>query len=368
VLFTNRRYLNSKLYLAFDVKNRQISRNTRRRKGGMMQVAKLPNIDKELSVICLGTGQYGSRISAADSFRLLDRFAELGGTFIDTAHVYGAWDVSGYNGGYGNSEKVIGEWLAKTGMQQKIAVGTKGGHPDLDSGVSRMNPEDISLHISESLERLQIDAIDMYWIHKDEPSIPAGEILGMVSEHVEAGRIKALGCSNWNIQRQQEAAKAATRLGLTGFVASQIGWSLARATQSFSKPEHADMLYMNADILRYHIETKTPVAGYSAQAGGFFAAKYAGLDFEASDFPKPALATKYGNSLSYSRRTAAAALAREIGCSANQVALAWMMHHPFLAFPIASPATLQQLDDTMKAGEIELSDEAFRKLTCGQAG
>lgn len=333
-----------------------------------MQYAKLPNIEKKLSVICLGTGQYGSKISPADSFLLLDRFAELGGTFIDTAHVYGAWDLCGYNGGYGNSEKVLGEWLAKTGMQKKIAVGTKGGHPDLDTGISRMNPTDINTHISESLERLKTDSIDMYWIHKDEPSIPAGEILSMISEHVEAGRIKALGCSNWSIQRQKEAFKAAAALGLTGFVASQIGWSLARATQSFSNSDHADMLYMNSDILHYHIETETPVVGYSAQAGGFFAAKYDGLDFEAPDFPTPALSTKYGNNLSHNRRKAAAEIGQEKSCSANQIALAWMIHHTFPAFPIASPNSPQQMDDTMRSSEIKLTDEEFKRLTANQEG
>jgi aryl-alcohol dehydrogenase-like predicted oxidoreductase len=80
-----------------------------------MKYTVLPGIQKELSHICLGTGSYGSEISPSDSFRLLDRFAELGGTFLDTAHVYGAWAPAGYNGGYGNSEKVIGEWLEKAG-------------------------------------------------------------------------------------------------------------------------------------------------------------------------------------------------------------------------------------------------------------
>ena len=70
-----------------------------------MKYTELPGIKKELSAIYLGTGNYGSDISPSESFKLLDRFAELGGTFIDTAHVYGAWDTSGYNGGYGNSEK-----------------------------------------------------------------------------------------------------------------------------------------------------------------------------------------------------------------------------------------------------------------------
>ena len=333
-----------------------------------MKYAELPGIEKELSAIYLGTGNYGSAISLSDSFRLLDRFAELGGTFIDTAHVYGAWDTSGYNGGYGNSEKVIGEWLKKTGMHEKVAVGTKGAHPDLDTGVCRMNPEDINAHISASLQRLKTNSIDMYWVHTDAPSIPPGEILAMLAEHSAAGRLKAIGCSNWSIQRQQEAAEAAAALGLPGFVASQVGWSLARASRPVYRPGHVDMRYMDSDMLQYHAVTDIPVAGYSAQGCGFFAEKYDGLDFDAPDFPSPGLSARYGNDLSYSRRKVAVELAREKGCSANQVALAWMIHHPFHAFPIAGPNSLQQMDDTMKAGEIELTDEEFKRLTCRQEG
>ena len=332
-----------------------------------MKYTKLPGIKKELSAISLGTVSFGSGISPSESFKLLDRFAELGGTFIDTAHVYGAWDTSGYNGGYGNSEKVIGEWLDKTGMRQSIAVGTKGAHPDLDTGISRMNPEDIGVQIAESLQRLKTDSIDLYWVHTDEPAIPAGEILGILAEHIAAGRLKAIGCSNWSIQRQAEAAEAASALGLPGFVASQVGWSLARATRSVN-PAYVDMRYMDSTMLRYHAETGVPVAGYSGQGSGFFAQKYDGLDFASPDFPKPGLTAQYGNDLSYRRRQTAVELAQKKGYSANQVALAWIIHHPFNAFPIAAPHSLEQMDETMKASEIELTDEEFERLNCGQEG
>ena len=148
---------------------------------------------------------------------------------------------------------------------------------DEDTGVPRMNPEDINTHIAESLQRLQVDAIDMYWVHTDEPSIPAGEILGMLAEHCAAGRLKAI--------RLFQLEHPASARGISGGG-------------------------------RCH----TP--GLCCQPGGFFAAKYDGLDFSAHDFPKPDLPTKYGNELSYSRREIAGALAREKGYSANQVALA----------------------------------------------
>lgn len=331
-----------------------------------MKYSTLAGINKKLSVICLGVGNYGSEISVKDSFRLLDRFAELGGTFIDTAHVYGAWDTSGYNAGYGNSEKVIGEWLTKSGMHGQIAVGTKGAHPDFETGASRMNREDIQTQISESLERLQTDGIDLYWVHKDEPSIRAGEILGMLAADITAGRLKSIGCSNWRIERQKEAATAAAAMGIKGFCASQIEWSLAKANQAATTGKYGESLSMDERMLHYHIETGMPAAGYSSQAGGFFAEKYDGLDFESPDFPKPGLASSFGNSLSYSRRKTAQGLAAIKGCSTNQVALAWMIHHPFGAFPIAGPRSIEQLDDTMKAADIDLSDEEFNALTTGK--
>ena len=330
-----------------------------------MKYRRLDGIDKELSVIYLGVGNYGSEVSVEESFRLLDRFAELGGTFVDTAHVYGAWDTSGYNAGYGNSEKVLGEWLTKAGMHGTVAVGTKGAHPDLDTGVSRMNAKDIGTHVSESLERLQTDAIDLYWIHKDEPAIPAGEILGMLAEHVKVGRLKAIGCSNWRVERQKEAAAAAAKMGMAGFCASQIGWSLAKENVSVRPGIHGDALYMDEEMMQFHCETGIAAAGYSAQAGGFFAAKYDGLDFEAEDFPKPDLVQAYGSRLTYGRRRIAQGLAVEKRCTANQIALAWMIRHPFPAFPIPGPHSIEQLEDVMGAAEVDLSDEEFEALTVG---
>ena len=330
-----------------------------------MRYRRLDGMNKRLSVICLGAGQYGSQLSKEDSFRLLDRFAELGGTFIDTAHIYGAWDTSGYNGGCGNSEKVIGEWLTKSGMHGKVAIGTKGAHPDFETGASCMNPEDIHRHISESLERLKTDSIDLYWLHRDEPSIPAGEILSMLSEHVTDGRLKAIGCSNWRIERQKDAASVAAEMGIQGFCASQVGWSLAKANQTANVGRHGETFYMDERMLHYHLETGMPAAGYSSQAGGFFAEKYDGLNFQSPDFPNPGLASSYGNSLNYSRRKIAEGLAAEKGCSANQVALAWMIHHPFPAFPIAGPHSIERLEDTMKAADIDLSDDEFNMCQTG---
>ncbi len=323
----------------------------------------LPGIDKQLSAVCLGTAQFGSQQSVDESFRLLDRYAELGGTFLDSAHVYGAWDREGYAGGYGNSEKVIGEWLKKTGMEKEIVVSTKGAHPDLDTAESAMNPEAITRHLTESLERLQVDCIDLYWLHRDEPDIPAGEILGMLAEHVAAGRIAALGCSNWSLERQKEALEASRKLEIPGLIGSQVQWSFAHPNSFSRSNQHGDMFTMTPEMCEFHEETQTAGVGYKSQAGGFFADKYKGMDFESPDFPKQGFARAYGNPTSYARRELAFSMAEEKGCSANQIGLAWMIHHKFPAFPIVGPKNVEQLDDSMKSADIRLSDTEFKHLT-----
>ena len=244
-----------------------------------MKYYRLPNIDRKLSVICLGTARLGGEISRNESFRILDKFAELGGTFIDTAHIYSAWRPEGYNGGCGNSERILGEWLHLSGIANNVTVATKGCHPEFETGRPRMTPNDLDIDLAESLERLRTDTIDLYWVHKDEPCMPAEEILGMLNEHVESGTIKAIACSNWSIQRQQEASLAAKKLNIRGFVASQIGWSLAEPANTVVRAKHGNILYMDSKTLNYHQKSGIPVVGYAAQAGGFFFQKIRRIGF-----------------------------------------------------------------------------------------
>ncbi|MBT7676645.1 MAG: aldo/keto reductase, partial [Flavobacteriaceae bacterium] len=133
-----------------------------------MRYLEIPGTQLKPSVCCLGTAMYGSAIPEDESFRMLDRFIELGGNFFDTANVYANW----IEGGVGASEKTIGKWLNKTGLRKSLIIGTKGGHPEI---VANSNPTDLSKnileeHLSHSLDRLQTDYVDLYWVHRDEPS------------------------------------------------------------------------------------------------------------------------------------------------------------------------------------------------------
>src|SRR5690606_30135239 len=111
----------------------------RSRNRSPMRSRPLPGLALEASMICLGCADYGSRIGEPDAFALLDAFVECGGNFLDTAHIYGAWDKRGAAGGYGNSELVIGRWIRSRGCRASLVLGTKGGHPDFDTGESRLS-------------------------------------------------------------------------------------------------------------------------------------------------------------------------------------------------------------------------------------
>ncbi|NQU43712.1 aldo/keto reductase, partial [bacterium] len=146
-----------------------------------MRSVHFPGTDLDPSVICLGTGGYGSSIPRDQSFQLLDGFFERGGSFLDSAHVYAAWIPNGA----GASERTIGEWQEDRGVRDRIIIGTKGGHPELDKmRVPRLSPPEIERDLFESLERLRTDRIDLYWLHRDDPATPVDVIMDALNRHI----------------------------------------------------------------------------------------------------------------------------------------------------------------------------------------
>jgi aryl-alcohol dehydrogenase-like predicted oxidoreductase len=126
------------------------------------------------------------------------------------------------------SERTIGAWLRSRGVRKGVILATKGAHPDLDAmQVDRMSPEEIGSDLAESLDALQTDVVDIYWLHRDAPGVPVEEIVDALNVHVRAGRIRALGASNWRPDRIEAANAYARTHDLTGFSASQIAHSLA---------------------------------------------------------------------------------------------------------------------------------------------
>jgi aryl-alcohol dehydrogenase-like predicted oxidoreductase len=321
-----------------------------------MRYQKIPGTPFSPSVVCLGTGRFGTDLPEADAFRLLDAFIQDGGTFVDTAHVYGDWasDVRGM------SERTIGAWLASSGARDRIVLATKGGHPDLAlMQVPRMAPEEVRQDLAESLDYLRTDVIDLYWLHRDDPRRPVHEIVDMMDEHVREGTIRALGCSNWRVDRIREANEYATQRGKAPFVANQLWWSLAEPVpDAFPDPTQ---VHMDDDSYRLHTETGMAAVAYSSQANGFFSGAY-GPGKEPDRPSSPAVRRLYYTPANFHRLERAADVAARLGVSTNQVALAYLLSEAFPAFAVVGPRTPAQLADSMAAGDLQLSVEDRRGL------
>lgn len=316
-----------------------------------MRYFSLPGVPRDLSVVCLGAGSHGSAYTQDESFALLDAFAERGGTFLDTAHVYADW----IPGGAGASERTVGRWLSCRNVGDRVVVGTKGGHPRLETmHVSRLRPEDIARDLEESRERLQLSVLDLYWLHRDDPAIPVGEILSALNQHLAAGRIRAIGASNWGTARLREAAEYARVHGLTGFCASQIAWSLARSNVSYDPATHT--VSMDEAALEYYCRSRLKLIPYSAQAGGFFARP---------QDPTGRGSRRYHGPVNARRWERAQALARERGVSATRIALAYLLNHPCGGAGIIGSRTVAQVEDSCGAADIVLAADDLRFLEGG---
>lgn len=323
-----------------------------------MRTFDLPGIALPSSVIGLGTGSYGTAIPEDRALELLDAFAGGGGNHVDTAHVYAAWAPDGA----GASERTIGKWLASRSRRSEMLIATKGAHHDLKTYQKRMTRQAVAQDLAESLDRLGTDYVDLYWLHRDDEAVPAAEILGWLNEHVRAGLIRAIGCSNWSVARQREAAGAAAEGRLVGFAASQVRWSLA----AFHLPpgdSGSGMVAMDDEMLAWHAETHVPVVAYSAQAGGFFSGRYAGDTDPAAPGVRKGVLTHYACEANFRRLAAARALADEHGCTANQVALAWLLGQPFGVCALCGCRTVAQLADSCAAADVTLSAADVARLS-----
>jgi aryl-alcohol dehydrogenase-like predicted oxidoreductase len=313
-----------------------------------MRFTSLPSTEFAPSVICLGTGGFGSTISQDEAFRMLDLFAELGGNFVDSARVYAAW----IPGGEGASERTIGAWLKSRNMSSRFIVATKGGHPNLATmKVSRLSPAEIAADVQASLAALEIDAIDIYWLHRDDPAIPVGDIVDAVNEQVAAGRLRSIGASNWTPERIDAANAYAVAHERVAFCASQIGWSLARPNPA-SKGFGGE-LDMDAPMLDYHRRTAFPVMAYSSQAAGFFAGKadrYRGPDAKDDGFAK-----RYVTTENFARLDRAREVATRHGRTANDVALAYLLSQPFPVYALVGCQNVDQVRMSCAAWNLRLS-------------
>jgi aryl-alcohol dehydrogenase-like predicted oxidoreductase len=234
-------------------------------------------------------------------------------------------------------------------------VSTKGGHPPLETmEESRLSPEDIAHDLQESLDRLQLDSVDLYWMHRDDSTVPALEIIEALNEQMQAGRIRAIGASNWSAQRIEEANAGAARHGLAGFCASQIGWSLAIVNDAVRGA--ANTIQMDDETLRWHRHSGFAQMAYSSQANGFFAVPLPQEKADMTDKQKK-LAPSYLNDQNRSRYSRAEELAATLGRTAHEVALSYIWSQSFPGVAIIGSRNSEQLAASLSVADLRLSPE-----------
>lgn len=287
--------------------------------------------------LILGTANLGlGDTGRAGAFDLLDAWVELGGRDIDTAAVYSDW----VPGETGRSETIIGEWLAARGNRDSLRLVTKGAHPPLDNPkVSRCDAASIRNDVEQSLRRLRTDRIDLWLLHRDDPSIPAVEILETLHRLVAEGKILAVGCSNWTLPRIREAERSG------GFSANQVlGNVLVRL---MNPPPDPTNLRLDPPMFHHAVNNEVELQLYTSQCQGLFAKRAAGR----------AIPAGYDNPACHAAAGRIEELARSVGIDASHLALAFLCALSPVIRPIIGPRDAAQLRQVRAAGQIALSPE-----------
>ncbi len=305
-------------------------------------------IEQPISRLVLGT----MIINTGDlerSFELLDAALEFGCTTIDTAHVYGG----------GNSERAIGRWLEERGNRDKVVVLSKGAHHNSDR--KRVTPFDIASDLHDSLARLRTDYIDIYMLHRDDTDVPVGPIVEALNEHLEAGRIRAIGGSNWTHQRIQEANEYASAHGLVPFAASSPNYSLVEQVEDPWGPGCVGLGGPDqAKARAWYEKTQLPIFAYSSLGRGFFSGRITRENFEESKEDgviDGACLRAYCHEVNFKRLDRVQILAEEKGMTVPQIATAYIMNQPLNVFALVGAANRDEFKANAAACELKLTPE-----------
>ena len=299
-----------------------------------------------IAPLVLGGNVFGWTADEQTSFAVLDAFVAGGGNAIDTADVYSAW-VPGHQGG-GQSETVLGNWLKQRGRRDDVLIFTKVGM-DLGDGKNGLAKARIKQAVEDSLRRLQTDYIDLYQSHKDDESLPVTEPLEAYAELIKEGKVRAIGASNFKPQRLQEALNAAQN-GLPRYESLQPEYNLYDR-ETF---EQEDLPIVQASGIG--------VIPYFGLAAGFLTGKYRSEADLQQSARGAGIGKKYLNDKGFKILGALDAVAQRHGISQAQVALAWLMQAPGITAPIASATKVEQVEELVKAMDVQLSAEDVQQL------
>ena len=305
----------------------------------------------EVAPLALGGNVFDWTADEATSFAILDAFVEAGGTMIDTADVYSSW-VPGHKGG--ESESLIGRWLKRNpSKRDKVVIATKVGYLDGEivdgEFVASLEPDVIARACDASLQRLGIDAIDLYYQHKDSPTVPLADSLGAFELLREAGKIRSTGLSNFTADRVDEAISTARSNGLMPAVALQPWYNMV-ARERFE-----------GELRDAAIRNGLAVFPFYSLANGFLTGKYR----TKADLGKSVRGQRSAELLEGKGRRVLEeldAIAGETRAKLATIALAWTMAQPAITAPIASATSIAQLEELTAALDLILTLEQIARL------
>lgn len=321
---------------------------------------KLPGTSLHASMLCLGGVFFGNELDERATFALLDRFAELGGNFIDTARIYSDW----IPGETSRSERILGDWIKSRGRRDALVIATKGAHPFLQSlDQPRTSAAEIRADLEGSLRSLRLEKIDLYWLHRDDATRPVEHYIDLLNTFVREGKVHAFGASNWTAARLRAANAYARESGQLGFAADQPFWCLGVAQSR--PPPYSGYVKFDRELDRFHQETHLPVVAYTSQANGFFS-KFAlssnerPANFEKHDFHTPP-------NVAAARIVLELAAAKRVTPSA--IVLGYLLSRTYAVFPIIGCRTLAQLENSAIAPQVRLSTDELQRLeSASQSG
>ncbi len=295
-----------------------------------------------LAPLAFGANVFGWTADKAMSFRLLDGFLDAGFDFIDTADVYSRFHPGNVGG---ESETIIGEWLAARGGRARVVIASKCGM-EMGPGMKGLSRRYIMEAVEASLKRLRTDYIDLYQAHRDDPDTPFEETLSAFADLIAQGKVRAIGASNYSAPRLAEALATSARLGLPRFESLQPLYSLMERGE------------FEGELEALCLREQVGVISYFSLASGFLTGKYRSTA-DLAGRTRGARVEKYLNPKGLGVLAALDTVAARCGAKPGQVALAWLIARPSITAPIASATNLEQLAELVQAPSITLDADSI---------
>jgi aryl-alcohol dehydrogenase-like predicted oxidoreductase len=312
-----------------------------------MQLADLGSL--RVSRVALGTMLMGGKTPQDDAHRMLDAFVDAGGTLVDTADVYGD----------GLSERTLAPWLER--RRDEVVLATKVRMPVSDPGGSGLDPDRIRAACDASLRRLGVDHVDLYQLHAPDPDVPLEDTLEALDGLVRAGKVRAVGASNFPAWLLAHAVAVQEHEGWARFVSLQPQYSLVERS-------------VEAEILPFCRWAGLGVLPWGPLGAGFLTGRYErdtapppGSRMEGAGDDLEEAPARRAVERNFRAVDAAGEVAAELGATVAQVAVAWLLHQPGVTAPIVGPRTPEQLDELLGAADLALGDDQLARLSAPTA-